>query len=81
MDDAQIILFCDSMGQICQKYITLVLLEHPEQPEYLYCDNPRFYVFISDLHFFSGLFRVSMGVSSYGADYLTHTNDLQKSHT
>lgn len=64
----------------CQKCITLVILEDTKQLQYLYCDNPRFYVFISDLHSLSGLFCMSIGISSHSTDDLTHANNLQKSH-
>lgn len=60
----------------CHKCITLVVLEDTKQLEYLYCDNPRFYVFISDLHFLSSVFRMGIGISSHGTDDLTHTNYL-----
>lgn len=63
----------------CHKYITLVILGETKKLEYLYCDNPRFYVFISDPHFLSGIFRMGIGISSHGADDLTHANYLQKS--
>lgn len=66
--------------EFCQKYTGLVILEDTKWPDYLYCDNPWLYVFISDLHFFSRLSCMSIGVSSHSADNLTHANNLQKSH-
>lgn len=47
---------------------------------YLYCDNGWVYVIISNLHSFSCFFCMDVGISSHGADDLTHANDLQKSH-
>ena len=80
VDGAQITPFCDSMGWILPKAAHSSHSRRYKGPEYLYCDDPWFYVFISDLHFFSGLSCMSIGVSSHGADDLTHANYLQKSH-